>query len=259
MSEYTEASLTEAIFRKWPMEQSTQPRYIVAVQVNSGAGFQYRRTLDAIVFDTWPSAGLHLHGLEIKTTKADLRRELQNPGKFGDWARHLDFFSIVAPLGIADLNLLPPRWGLYCPDAEGNLRARRKPIMLHDGSDTILTINRSMAAAYCRALVVRSISKDARRAEYDRGFANGKSTGDIEAELATSKVSRYEEAIKSFEEKSGVKLSTYSGGAIGEAVNVVLHGGIEQRIGYAGNVRGLGERLIKLADELDELKESYSQ
>lgn len=257
MTEYTEATLTETIHDTWPMTVM-QPRYVVGVQVNNGAGFAYSRTLDAIVFDTWPSGGLYLHGMEIKISKADLRHELQDTQKFAAFAPYLDLFSIIAPPGMADLKLLPPKWGLYIPTDNGKLRARRKPLMLHDEGKR-KTVNRSLAAAFVRAVVSRSLSHEAKRAEYDRGYKRGKEQAQYHTKGLEQDVSQYKEAIESFEEKSGIDFIRYNAGRIGEAVKVVLGGGIEQRIGYAGNVRNLGERLIKLADELDELKEAYSQ
>lgn len=254
IAEHTEATLTKAIMVRWYMTIK-QPRYVTAVQVNNGAGFGYSRTLDAIVFDTWPSAGLKLHGLEIKVTKADLRRELQNTNKFSEWGPHLDQFSIIAPKGIVDLKLLPPKWGLYIPDGE-SLRARRKPLMLHAERRTELS--RSMAAAFVRALVDRSLSNEAKVAEYTRGHEHGKDEGERHMKGTQRRIGELEEAIAKFEQASGVQISTWGSDQIGEAVKLVVDGGIKRRISYSPNVRTLGEQLLKLADELDSLQEAFA-
>lgn len=255
-TEHTEATLTEAILRTWP-HGGDRPRYVTAVQVNSGAGYSYSRRLDAIVFDTWPGEGLTLHGLEIKTTKADLRRELQNSGKRDAWSPHLDYFSIVAPKGIVDLKILPPKWGLFLPTDEGKLRTRRKPLSLHDEDRRDIT--RSMAAAFMRALVARSLSKEATASAFERGVKSQKNRSETEIKQLSGKVESIRSAIQKFEETSGVKISTWDGSRIGEAVNVVLAGGIERRIRYAGGIRALGEKIILLADELDSLKQGYDK
>ncbi len=252
MTEHSEATLTQAIMVRWPMT-IRQPRYVTAVQVNNGAGFSYRRTLDAVVFDTWPSGGLKLHGLEIKVSKQDLRRELQNTQKFADWSDHLDHFSIVAPRGLVDLDLLPPKWGLFIPDGKG-LRARRKPLMLH--AENRMKMNRSIAAAFVRALVDRSLSVEAKVAEYERGYEQGKNEGERGAKNVRHRTKELEDAIIKFEEASGVRISAWQGDKIGEAVKLVMNGGMKQRISYAPNVRTLGEQLLELADELDSLQEA---
>jgi hypothetical protein len=254
--QHTEATLTAAILKTWPMH-SLRPRFVVAVQVHNGAGFSYGRRLDAVVFDTWPSTGMYLHGIEIKTTKADLRRELQDTAKFAEFSGYLDLFSIVAPTGIVDLDLLPPKWGLYCPTAEGTLRARRKPLMLHQEGKR-MTIDRSITAAFARALVDRSMDKEGIKAEYDRGYAKGQDARARELDLLAHDIAAYKKLVAEFEAASGIKLDGWRSGEIGEAVKVVLHGGIEQRIGYAGNVRELGDRLLRFADELDGLSQRMS-
>jgi len=76
-----------------------RPRWIVAFQVHNAAGFGFSRRLDAVVLDTWPSQGLTVHGLEIKTRKSDMRRELLDPAKAQAFATDLDLFSIAAPAG----------------------------------------------------------------------------------------------------------------------------------------------------------------
>jgi len=230
---------------------------VVANQVNNGAGYSYGRILDAIVFDTWPSEGLTLHGLEIKTTKSDLRRELQNTKKYADFAPHLDYFSIVAPKGIADLKILPPKWGLYQPTDDGKLRARRKPLSIHAEKNKI--ISRSMMAAFVRALVSRSLSQEATAAAFERGMESGGKQGERQIEILSGKVESLRGAIQKFEEASGVKIHDWDGGKIGEAVKVVVDGGIEQRIRYVGSIRKLGEKIIQLADELDSLKQNYDK
>ncbi len=255
-TKYTEATLTEAIHQTWPYSDM-RPRYVVAIQVNNGAGYSYGRTLDAIVFDTWPSGGLTLHGLEIKTTKEDLRRELQNTKKYADFSAHLDYFSIVAPKGIVDLKLLPPKWGLFQPTDDGKLRARRKPLSIH--SENHKTISRSMSAAFVRALVSRSLSSEATAAAYARGEDSQKQRGEWKIEELSRNLDSLKQSVSEFETASGVKITSWNGGKIGEAVTLVLAGGFEQRIRYAGNIRSLGEKIIQLADELDSLKQKYDE
>lgn len=256
LTKQTEATLTKAIHRTWPYSDM-RPRYVVAVQVNNGAGYAYGRTLDAIVFDTWPSGGLTLHGLEIKVTKGDLRRELQNTKKYADFSQHLDYFSIVAPRGVVDLKLLPPKWGLFQPTDDGKLRARRKPLSIH--ADDRTTLSRSMSAAFVRALVSRSLSSEATAAAYTRGEESAKQRGEWEVEDITKKLESLKQSISEFETASGVKITSWNGGKIGEAVTLVLAGGFEERIRYAGNIRNLGEKIIRLADELDALKQKYDE
>ena len=257
MPEHTEASLTDCIHNTYPYN-AIKPRFIVAVQVRNAAGFNAYRMLDAIVLDTWPSAGLEFFGFEVKTNKADFRRELQNPQKFTDFSKHLDYFNILAPKGVADIKLLPPKWGLYLPTDDGKIRARRKPLPLHDGT-VRKEVSRSFVAAFVRALVTRSLSNEAKLAEYNRGKENGKQDAKWAREDAEARVREFTKAIDQFEEASGIRIAKYSGQRLGEAVGLIMDGGLTRRFRYIGNIRETGEKLIAMADELEKLKQMYDE
>jgi len=109
-----------------------------------------------VVFDTWVSQGLTLNGLEIKTSRSDIRRELMQPQKSADFYEHIDTFSLVAPAEIIDLGELPRNWGVYVPDESGSLRTVRGPRYLHVGGRDRSSMSRSFVAAFTRALVQRS-------------------------------------------------------------------------------------------------------
>jgi len=249
---HTEATLTEAIKKTWPSGVD-RPHHIVAVQVNNGAGFSFGRTLDAIVFNTWPSEGLTLHGLEIKCSRSDLRRELQDTRKFAEFAPYLDHFSIVAPKEIVSKLEIPDKWGLYHPTDDGRLRAARKPLMLHTEGRRE-QMDRSLAAAFARALVQRSLDGSFARDEYARGYAAGESRTAEEVARAEQNAETLRQAIAQFEEESGVRIDRWNGARIGGAVKLVLDGNVlHHRLSHAGSLRELGERMIKLAGEFEVL------
>ena len=208
-----------------------------------------------VVFDTWPSGGLFLHGLEVKISAGDLRRELQDTTKSGDFCEHLDFFSIVAPAGIVKLDMLPEHWGLYCPMENGTLRAKRKPLMLKDGRNPG-DIKRPFAAAFCRALVTRSLSKEAEKAAFAQGKKDGEYWMERRAKEAEADAKRAKEAIAEFEQVSGVHIDGYRGRKIGEAVEFVLRGGLDTKLGYAPDLHKLAANLEAVACEMDRLKEA---
>lgn len=81
-------------------------------QVRNAAGFDASRTFDAVVLDLWPSRGLVLHVLEIKTSRSDWLRELKEPAKAEAACAVAEHFSIVAPKGVVKAGELPPTWGL---------------------------------------------------------------------------------------------------------------------------------------------------
>jgi hypothetical protein len=87
------------------------------------------RILDAVAVDTWASTGYGLDGYEVKVSRGDLRRELNDLGKAGAWDDVLDTFSIVAPRAVLkDWQAfgMPADWGVMAASDAG-LRWLRKP------------------------------------------------------------------------------------------------------------------------------------
>lgn len=256
MSEHTERTMLDRIRRTWGAD-GNQPRYVVAEHVNNGAGFSYGRTLDAIVFDTWPSKGLLLHGLEVKVSTSDLRRELQDTRKAGAFFPYLDHFSVVAPQNViaAARAEVPKRWGIYQPTDDGRLRAVRKPLMLHDDGQRE-TLDRSLMAAFARALVQRSLSREAEEAAYSRGESEATKRAAFEIEQAKRSAEGIVASAKAFEEASGIKIDQWNGGSVGEALAAFQK--LRGR-GYLGGLpvekaQRLAEDIATLADELATLK-----
>lgn len=88
------------------------PECAIAFEVAQSTGFAARRRLDAVAMDLWPSRGLALHGIEIKVSRNDWRKEKANPSKAEEIARFCDLFWIAAPKDLVPDHELPTAWGL---------------------------------------------------------------------------------------------------------------------------------------------------
>lgn len=87
-------------------------------QVANSTGARGDRYADVIALDLWPSAGLHLHGFEVKVSRGDWLRELRDPKKADAIARYCDCWWIVAAPAIVGRSELRPGWGLLEPHEE---------------------------------------------------------------------------------------------------------------------------------------------
>ena len=260
MSDWTEGRMLACIARTF--SQSTQGdgrRYAVAYHVNNGAGFNYGRTLDAIVMDTWPSKGLLLHGIEVKVSKADLRMELGDTRKAGAFLPYLDTFSIAAGPECGTqtelLATIPPQWGVYAPDSSGErLRTIRKPLMLHADTERHQVFDRSLMAAFARALLQRSESAAELAAVKEATVAEVEKRMNAQFSLKLRDAEALQSAVKQFEETSGVRLGTWGDEPkrIGEAVNFVLMGGLQVSQYRRDGLRALAKELTNAAKSLDE-------
>lgn len=107
-----ESDIIRLLRQRYCRDKGNGPEAVLLPQVRSRAGFDARRTADALVMQLWPSRGLHLEGFEIKVSRSDWLRELRDPTKADEFARWCDKWWIVAPDGMVKTSELPDTWGL---------------------------------------------------------------------------------------------------------------------------------------------------
>ena len=178
---------------------SDSRQYAIATEVGLSTGGS-RRRIDMVIVNCYNSNSFRIDGIEIKVSKADLRRELEDPDKHVAFFDLLDYYTLACPEGIADLSLLPPKWGLLVVSDDGRAYYRRKPLALHDSIDR--TVSRGFFAGYVRAIQHYSPSKEALEAEYKRGLADGRE--DMRRHLAYNQ-RRVEEQAKDLDEFYEIK------------------------------------------------------
>lgn len=124
-------ALTSADIRAALKRYFSAPEWAVVFEVARSTGATANRHLDAIAMGLWPSRGFVLHGIEIKVSLNDWRREKGQPEKAEEIARYCDQFSVAAPAGLIPIGELPLPWGLIEVAASGSVKvtkvAERKP------------------------------------------------------------------------------------------------------------------------------------
>jgi hypothetical protein len=103
----TSTLIREAISKRW-----AAPEYAVMWEVGRSTGAVNTRYADAVIMSLWPSRGMELHGVEIKVSRSDWRREAADPEKAEAIAAYCDrWWVFTAPSVIQDTAELPPAWG----------------------------------------------------------------------------------------------------------------------------------------------------
>ncbi|MGW5529450.1 hypothetical protein [Streptomyces xanthochromogenes] len=94
--------------------------YLTEVTDPAGLG----RRADAVHVGLWQSRGAgRIDVCELKTSRSDFRRELEQPAKAEAWWPYSTTFSIVSPgIDITPPEELPPGWGLLIPNPRGTRR-----------------------------------------------------------------------------------------------------------------------------------------
>jgi len=145
---WTEREILDLLRERYTREVLDVPSFIYAEHVRSGAGFGdfHLRTADAIAIDLWPSRGNHVHGFEVKTSRADWLTELRDPAKAEAVRRYCHRWWLVAPVEVVRDDL-PEGWG-FLTITDGRLRVKKSAPVL-----TPEPITHSFLAALSRALI----------------------------------------------------------------------------------------------------------
>jgi hypothetical protein len=85
------------------------------------------RRADLVRVGMWASRGLGIDVHEIKTSRSDWRRELDDPAKAEAWWPYCNRFWVVAPPGVVTAAELPEGWGLMELPASGRRFKIRVP------------------------------------------------------------------------------------------------------------------------------------
>jgi hypothetical protein len=111
--------------------------YLTEVTAPDGSG----RRADAVHVGLWSSrGGGRIDVCELKVSRSDFRRELEEPRKAEAWWPYSTTFSIVSPgIDITPPEELPPGWGLLIPNPRPRSR-RFKTIVAPEEREPKLTI-----------------------------------------------------------------------------------------------------------------------
>jgi hypothetical protein len=210
----TARHVLDAAKAKW-----SSPAFALFEQVGNATGFRTTRHADAVAVGIWPSRGYSIEGIEVKVSRADWLSELRNPKKADDIAKFCDrWWLVVGSEKIVQPGELPSTWGLlvlrgaalHCVTAAPKLECEAAP--------------KSFMAA-----ILRRAHEDHARiiaAAERRGFERGSEMGPDEHRTARfelkNRVELLEGAIKTFEEKSGIKIAEWTAGKLGEAVAEIM-------------------------------------
>lgn len=175
-------------------------QYALAEEVGNATGLEQKRRLDMVVVDCFRSNNYSIHGFEIKVSKSDLRRELQDSSKHNIFFPSIDYFSLAAPAEVVDVDLIPKTWGLYLvdrlPDGSLKLRTYRKPLSLHDQQQR--EIDKGFAVCLMRAIYKQSPSNS----EIARAMEQAEQAAlvRLRSEYNASKFERMERELDAFKE-----------------------------------------------------------
>lgn len=172
-----EAAMVALLRARYPAD-----KYAFFAGVRDAPGFDATRTLDALAMGLWPSAGLDIHGFEVKVSRSDWLRELRQPSKAGTFIEKVDrfWFAVADNSIVRDLEL-PQGCGLLVATPAGGLRVRVEAPKLSPqpiGRQFLASILRHAMLASpgelaIRAAVGKAVAEERKRQESLRGPIGG--------------------------------------------------------------------------------------
>ena len=184
---------------------SDHRQYAYAEEVGNATGLEQSRRLDAVVVNVYRSQGYTIEGIEIKVSRADLRRELMDSSKHNIFFDSIDYFSLATTADVLKAtpkDEIPSKWGIYeVMESNGKLfmRTVRKPLSLHD--EKAPAIDRPFFASLMRALCNQTPTATAIEAAFKEGEAAA--TKKYELQLSYSDQARIDalrEELKAFQD-----------------------------------------------------------
>lgn len=224
-------------------------------QVANGTGWAAKRWADVVTLGLWPSRGLTLSGFEIKISRSDWKRELDDPAKADEIQGFCSEWWVVAPMGLLTSHEMPPTWGLLEVTEKLKCRVTKPAPALEPKPITL-----SFVAAVLRRASESADDLARREREVGRreGAENG--AGGIAARLkgAELQVQELVERLTEFERLSGVSIAReWQLGNVAKAVWILVRGeqhmGIQNMRAAAKHYAEIAKRVAKDADELERL------
>lgn len=226
------------------------PAYALIPSVPDGTGMNKGRTADAIAMSVWPSNGLDLYGFEIKVARSDWLREIQDTLKADAFAKHCDFWFVVAPAGVVNLDEMPGSWGLLVPTKGGKLRVAKGAERRQNPEQ----VGRDFLAGLMRTLNRNSPLKEELDAAFKKGVVEGerreRDNGRRESEHNNRDHDRLQQSVEQFESISGIKITEYHGEHLGRIVNIV------RKANLIGVSKSLAMKASYLESVVKDLRES---
>lgn len=121
------------------------PAWIVIEEVGNGTGYNVKRHADALAIGIWPSRGYEIHGYEVKRSRGDVQKELDDPSKADAVGKYCDYWwLVIEDLKIIDGLVIPATWGILVP--------KNKVLRIHRKAPKrdATPVNRSFVAAVVR-------------------------------------------------------------------------------------------------------------
>lgn len=201
--------------------------YALMAEVSDDAGFGRSRSADYIAVNLWPSRGLTIEGIELKSYRSDWLNELKNPKKAENIFQYCDYFWLLtASEDIAKAEEIPDTWGWMCIKGEKIFIKKDAPKLEPK------QVTRGFLCAMLKRACDRSdfIHKDSIQEAIEEAKERAKTNDKYLLDRANKELNELREKVMKFEKASGISLEFRwrdESDKIGKAVKFINDGGAD--------------------------------
>lgn len=241
----TTATLKNAMADRWHA-----PQHSLLWEVADATGAQQTRRADALIMSVWPSRGIELHGIEIKTSRSDWRRELAQPAKSDAIFRQCHRWWIHAAPDVVAPGELPSGWGLRIYDGTE----------WREEAEAALSVPDPVSMRFLASILRREEKDLEYRAERLAEVRVARMQAQIESRIAAEAERRVGAAGRlaafadALEEETGLTLEQFSKDA--EAVKAARIAAAIMRSGLADQWGGLATVLDVMRDTAEKVEKA---
>lgn len=234
--------------------------FALFAEVRDQTGFAGSRSADAVMMSLWPSHGLGITGFEFKASRSDWLRELKQPEKADAIFVHCNrWFLVAESADIVKKEELPPTWGLMVRTANGDklrLVVERAAIPRPGG------IDRGFVASLLReaqGAALRPVEDLRRELREEAAAAREKAVEEYSdkarrCDNAEDNFKLMADRIETFERASGINISQWSAGQVGNAARIIAHNPRSYLDEFRRSADGLRQAADRASEALAEIE-----
>lgn len=244
-------SVYSILRKKYP-----ESEYALMQEVSDKAGFGRSRSADFILMNLWPSRGLSLNGIELKSSRSDWLSEKRNPKKAENIFQYCDFFWLLTNGDdIVKIEEIPDNWGWMEIKGQG-IRIKKQAPKLEPKE-----ISRNFLASMLKRACDKGgfIRESEIKSEIDKVRERTKQLSEQTNERNNKLYQEIKTKLEDYKKETGIDLTQpdwiSTATNIGKAVKFVQNGGIEnikkQLLGLESTAKIVLDRITNGLADLD--------
>lgn len=228
--------------------------YALMREVRDKAGFSASRSADYIAVNLYPSRGLAINGIELKSHRGDWLGELKNPRKAENIFQYCDYFWLLTSDDkVAKLEEIPKSWGWLNIKGERIYTIKQAPTLKPKAVSRHFMCAMLKRASSKEGYILRDSIKD----KIEEAKNDARNESERERVRLINELNEIKKNVGEFEKASGVYLDRIQTDHFwGDPKKM---GEIFKLLSSAGGIDSFKKRLLDMEDTAKTIHEKISE